>query len=266
MERADLRRREAEPLPPSAAQALVARYGIGDPGRFLDVEAALGGLEVASLRLGLSSAREVLSAAGADPPHGALLVAAAPSDGQYRMDVDGTIYDDTDLELCVPVAASPLGLLEYWVVVMGGFRWSGSVHDHLCTIAPADPDAIAARLETSNRFAWGTDLAVWRSSAAAFCDARNGFVRRSASPVTTCAPSPDALAAALTTLCESGMAQQNPARRSGGRSVAAPAAGRGRAGCRRGEHFGPPCGGRWESVLRNGRAARKGLLPPRVTP
>lgn len=128
----------------------------------------LDGLECAGLRIGSPAAA---GPAGAS----AVPIGIGPSDATFWIDAEGIVYDDTDLERTLPVASGAVGLLDYWLLGVGGNRWSGAVHMYVVRVAHRDPADLVVRLGLPGTgLAVGAGLAVWPTNAPGVCDAIDG--------------------------------------------------------------------------------------------
>jgi len=147
--------------------ARLRRRGLPVAEAYLDFFERLDGLEAHGLRVGVSAVRSAAKLArGLEG--GAIPVGTAPSDAILWLDVEGTVYDDTDLERVVPVGRGAIGLLEYWLVQIGGRRWSGAVHDCIARVARVDRGALR---EPLGELAVGDGLSLWTRRAGRISDA-----------------------------------------------------------------------------------------------
>jgi len=138
----------------------------------LDFLTLLSGVECRSLRVGLDLTRTVCDRLPTDTRRLTIPIGIGPSDAKFWIDAEGLVYDDTDLERCIPVGIGASGLLDYWLVQTDGYRWSGAVHGHIARIGGITPAELARLLDVPcGGTAVRDDLAVWPQQAPHVCDA-----------------------------------------------------------------------------------------------
>jgi hypothetical protein len=132
----------------------------------------MDGVTVRCLQVSLARTRSLCRRLPAQTLSLAVPIGTGPSDANFWIDAQGIVYDDTDLERCVPVGRGASGLIDYWLLRAQAQRWSGVVHDHIVAIGGMTPAALSDLLGlASGGVAVGDSPSIWAASAPVVCDA-----------------------------------------------------------------------------------------------
>jgi hypothetical protein len=156
----------------AALERELERRGAPTTDPVLDFLALMDGVTLRSLEISLARTRSLCRRLPAQTLRLAVPIGTGPSDAQFWIDAKGIVYDDTDLECCVPVGRGASGLIDYWLLRAQAQRWSGVVHDHIGVIGGMTPNALSRLLGVPcGGVAVGDSLSIWAASAPAVCDA-----------------------------------------------------------------------------------------------
>jgi hypothetical protein len=162
----------ARPPDRAAIKRELERRGAPTTDPVLDFLALMDGVTLRWLQVSLARTRSLCRRLPAQTLSLAVPIGTGPSDANFWIDAQGIVYDDTDLERCVPVGRGASGLIDYWLLRAQAQRWSGVVHDHIVAIGGMTPAALSGLLGlASGGVAVGDSPSIWAASAPVVCDA-----------------------------------------------------------------------------------------------